>query len=343
LLRRTVASYIQVADKAVTRIPAAELVERQVEGLRFVGWRYSSLAAFVEGFEGGLLWIGVLLAVVFNEYAHVYGVLAVAVFLLLRLTAAVFDFRGERARLCDELLIYIEREVGRFYASDSGGAILRLKNELTEAQGRQTEALSAGLSHLATVLTENAEGLGKTITETTKGINNQIAEAIKEKLVDMNTTFTSTLAAWEKALTEATAIQTGMNTSAEALSKAGARLQSSAELLSAHLQGHSNALSDQLIQLVRAVESVKEIAALLEARQETMTRQSEYIQRNQEALETALASYEASLQGLTQSLGDGLGAFISLHAQSSAQAVNDALRGNLERIMRLSSHRGDGP
>jgi hypothetical protein len=341
LLRRTVATYKSVADKAVTRVPATQLIERQIDGLRFVGWRYSSLVVFVEGFESGLLWVGLIFAVVFNEFAHIYGVLAVAVFLLLRLTAAAFDFRAARTRLCDEMLIYIEREVGRFYASDSGGAVLRLKDELAEAQNRQTTALTSALTHLTGVLTENTIALGKTITETTKNINTQIAEAIKDKLVDMNTTFKATLEGWEKALAEAGKVQTAMNGSAEGISKAGARLQSGADLLSAHMQGHSAALSDQMVQFVRAMESVKDSVEIFKAQQEILTRQALYIEQNQETLETALAAYEASLQGLTQNLGDGLGAFINLHAQGAAQAVNDALRSNLDKIMQLSQ-RGDG-
>ncbi|MCL2498726.1 MAG: hypothetical protein FWE90_00140 [Defluviitaleaceae bacterium] len=334
LLRNTVAAYKQAADKAVARIPTAQLIERQVDNLRFAGWRYSSLASVVEGFEIGLLWIGILLAVIFNEYAHVYGVCAVIAFILLKILAAVFDFRGARARLCEEMLIYIEREIGRFYASDTGGAILRLKSELVEAQGRQTEALTAALAQLTTALSDNAKSLGKSIIETTKGINTQIAEAINEKLTKMNEDFDKSAKSWEKSLSEAAVVQTAINHSAVGIDKASGKLQSAAELLSSHLQGHSNALSEQLIQLVRAVESIKEM-------QETLSQQTQYIDLNQITLETALTSYEASLQNLAQNLGDGLGAFINLHAQSSAQAVNDALRGNLERIMQLSQRGND--
>jgi hypothetical protein len=329
LLRRTVAAYKQVADKAVSRIPTIQIIERHVEGLRVAGWRFGSLAAFVEGIESGLLWVGVLLALIFTTFAHVYGVLAIAVFILIRFFTAVFDFRAARAALCDEMFIYIEREVGRFYVSDSGGAVLRLKNELTEAQNRQSQALTAALERLTVALTENNTQLGKTIAETTKGINTQIAEAIDEKLINMNADLTKSSEAWQKALTEAAAIQAAMNHSASGVDKASGKLQSASELLATHLQGHSNALSDQLTQLVRAVTSVKEA-------QEALALQSHYIEKNQSTLETALAAYEASLQNITQSLGDGIGAFINLHAQTSAQAVNDALRGNLEKIMQLS-------
>jgi hypothetical protein len=337
LLRNTIAAYKKTADKAVTRIPAAQIIERQVDSLRFAGWRYSSLAYFVEACENGLLWIGLILAVVFNDYAHVYGVFAVMIFLLLKISSAVFDFRGVRARLCEEMLIYIEREIGRFYVSDTSGAILRLKSELVEAQGRQTEALAAALAQLTRALTDNAKTLGSSITESTKGIHMQIAEAISEKLTRMNEDLHESSRAWEKSLAEAAVMQTALNGSAAGIEKASGKLQSAGELLSAHLQGHSNALSEQLIQLVRAVESVKEA-------QDALTRQSAYIERNQAALDTALTSYEASLQALAQNVGESIGTFINLHAQTSAQAVNDALRVNLDKIMQLSSRSGgNGP
>jgi hypothetical protein len=334
LLRQCVAAYKQVADKAVTRIPAAQLIERQVDNLRFAGWRYSSISTFVEGFETGLLWMGVLLAFVFNDFAHVYGILAVFVFVLLKICAAVFDFRATRVKLNDEILIYIEREVGRFYASDSGGAVLRLKTELLEAQNRQTDTLSAALTQLTAALTDNAKNLGKVISDTTKDIHTQIAEAINTKLITMNEGFDKISQGWAHSLTQAATVQTAINNSAASMDKASGKLLSSAELLASHLQGHSNALSEQLLQLVRAVESVKEA-------QENLSLLSRYIERNQTTLETALTSYETSLQNLAQSLGDGIGAFINLHAQTSAQAVNDALRGNLEKIMSMSQ-RGAG-
>ncbi|MCL2203900.1 MAG: hypothetical protein FWB88_08175 [Defluviitaleaceae bacterium] len=328
LLRRTVAAYKQVADRAVSRIPTVQLIERQVDGIHFAGWRYSGMAFFVEGLESGLLWVGVLLAVIFNDFAHVYGIVTVATFLLLRFVAAFFDFRAARAVLCDELLIYIERELGRFYASDSGGAVLRLKTELTEAQNRQTEVLSTALAQLTAALTANTASLGKTIAETTKGINTQIAQAIDEKLVDMNETLCATTQSWERSLAEATTIQNAINGSADSVAKASGRLQSAAELLATHMQGHSNALSDQLLQLVRAIDTVK-------SQHETIAQQSQYIEQNQQTLEKALVSYEASLQNLAQNLGDSLGAFVNLHAHTSAQAVNDALRNNIEKIIQL--------
>jgi hypothetical protein len=71
------------------------------------------------------------------------------------------------------------------------------------------------------------------------------------------------------------------------------------------------------------------------AEQDIYIKQAEQLEKNQQMLENAYQSYEASLQNLVQSLGDGMGAYFKLHGQSAAQAVNDALAGNIEKLVNL--------
>ena len=351
LLSKVIDEYRRVADKAVTSVPARELVNRQISGMSFIGWRYDGMLPFVTEMERALLWIGLILAVVFTEHAFVYGILAVVVFLFMRIASAFFDFNGAREQLRDEIQIYVEREVGRFYASDTGGAVLRLKNDLTDAietmvanlENIMTEmstTLSETTASIGTTMSQTTTSIGETMTEATKNVGPALAAAMDEKLINMNANLSHTLESWENALSEGVRLQSALNDTSDKLSQSSLKLQSSSELLSKHLQGHSNALSEQLVALVGAVDSVKEGVSLLSTQQETLTQQSSYIERNQKILEEALASYEASLQGLTQSLGDGLGTFINLHAQSSAQLVNDALKTNLDKFAMLAAQNG---
>jgi len=175
------------------------------------------------------------------------------------------------------------------------------------------------------------------MTEATNSIGPSVAAAMDEKLINMNDTLTDTLKNWEKALAEATSLHTSMNQSSERLSHASEKLQSSSELLSTHMQGHSNALSNQLVTLVNAIDGIKESVNHFSTQQEALTEQAKYIERNQQTLDTTLQTYEDSLRGLTQSLGDGLGTFINLHAQTSAQAINDTVKANIEKIMNIIS------
>ena len=336
VLTKTVIEYRRTADKAATKISAHELVQRQISDMSFLGWRYDGMLPFVVELERAMLWIGLILAVVFPDYAFVYGLLAAALFLIVRASAAFFNFHGAREQLAGEILIYVEREVGRFYAADAGGAVLRLKNDLTDAISDMATNMGNIMGAMADSLAKTTESIGKTMAETTAAVGPALAAAMDEKMINMNANLAHTLKSWETALSEASSLQTAMNESSDKLGQSSLRLQSSAELLAKHLQGHSGALSEQLVTLVTAIDAVQSGINLMNSQQEALTKQTDYIERNQQALEAALQSYESSLQGLTQSLGDGLGAFINLHAQSSAQAVNDALKSNLDRIMQLA-------
>ena len=347
LLVTIITEYKRVADKAVTNVPVAQLVNRQVSAMSFIGWRYDGMLPFVVELERAILWVGLILAVVFTEYAFVYGVLAVVLFLLVRAAAAFFNFYGAREQLAEEILIYVEREIGRFFASDTGGAVLRLKNDLVDAisgmtismeeiMGNMSESLATTTAAMSTTMAETTASIGQTMTEATAAVGPALAAAMDEKMINMNTNLAHTLESWEKTLTQAVSLQTAMNDTSDRLGQSSLRLQSSAELLSKHMQGHSNALSEQLLALVSAIEAIKDGVGTLSTQQEALVQQSEYIERNQKALEAAITAYETSLHGLTQSLGDGLGAFINLHAQSSAQVINEALKANMDKLIMLA-------
>jgi len=349
LLVTSITEYKRIADKAVTNVPVEQLVNREISNMSFLGWRYSGMLPFITELERSLLFIGAILAFVFTDYAFVYGVMAVILFLLVRIIAAFFNFNGAREQLAEEILIYIEREIGRFFATDEGGAILRLKNDLTEAISGMTAGMDGVVNSMATTMVETTSAIAttmqdvstsieRTMSEATSSIGPALAGAMDEKMINMNAKLAITLESWKEALTEAVGLQTAMNETSDRIGQSSLKLQSSAELLSKHLQGHSSALSEQLIALVSAIEAIKDGVNTLSSQQTALLTQSGYIEKNQQALDTSLASYEASLQGLTQSLGDGLGAFITLHAQSSAQTINEALKGNLEQIMLLAEN-----
>jgi len=365
LLRRSAADYIRMADRAVYSVPSRQIAERIVAKKSLFGWRYDNVLPLVHGIEAGLLWVGLVLAVAFNEHTIVFGTMAVLSFALTRLCAAFFNAHFARAELVDELQLYLDREVGRFFASDTSGAILRLKNEIADAMKTQsttyretaekqsstyseaTLAQSTALKNtmenvghiMATALTTVSESMEKS----TASIGPAVAEAMDKKLINMNDTLTETLQNWQKALLAATSLQTDMNASSERLAHASIKLQTSSELLATHMQGHSGALSSQLTTLVQAIDEMKNAVTHFATQQESLTTQAKFIERNQQTLDASLQTYEDTLRGLTQSLGEGLGAFINLHAQTSAQAVNDALRNNIEKIVnRLEQPAGRG-
>ena len=342
LLRKVVAEYIRTGERAATEVPAVQLVDRGIAGMSFLGWRYEAILPFVKTLEMGFIWVGLVLAMAFADYAFMYGTLAVLAFLLTRITGAFFDVTGAKKQLADEMVLFITREIGRFFATDTSGAILRLKNDLTQVIDNQSLAYKETMENIGHIMATALGKVSDSMVAATTSLGPTVAEAMDEKLINMNDSLNTTLKNWEKAIGEATRLQTDMNQASDKLSHAGGKLQSASELLAAHMQGHSSALSAQLVSLVGAVDAIKESTTHFAAGQEALISQGKYIERNQQTLETSLESYEASLQGLTQSLGDALGAFVNLHAQTSAQAIHDALKTNVDIIMNAQRNLGGG-
>jgi hypothetical protein len=309
-LRKVAAEYIRVAEKSVSRIPASALVARQVDSLSLFGWRYGSVMPFVESMETGLVLIGVIFALAFGEYAFMFGTLAAGGFALMKIISAFFNFREARNRYFDEMLIYVEREIGHYYAADSGGAVLRLKNDLTEAVNKQSA-----------VLKEAVETIGASL-----------ASAVEKQLKTAGEALRGTADDWGKSVSETEKIQASINASADKMQIAVSSLVSASDLLSRHLNGHSNALTEQLSSLVSAVGAVAENSSQLARERDTVMSQLQFIEKNQQSLENAVQSFEAILQDITKTLGDGYGAFLKLHAETAAKNVNDALSANVERI-----------
>lgn len=337
ILKRAMMEYIRVAERAVSAVPTTQIVERAVAGLGFLGWKYTGLLPFVEAMEFGLLGVGLILAVIFGEVATVYGLLAVGTFVAARIIAAFFNVRELRGLLCDEMVLFIEREIGRHFVADTGGALLRLKNDLTDAIDRQAAAYKSTMEAISAKMSATFAEVSESMVGAANSIGPIVARAMDEKLINMNDSLKKILRDWEAALSKAAEIHGAINGGAEKLSQASTKIQSASDLLAAQMKGHSNALSEQLITLVGAIDEMKIGLKTMNAGQKDLATQSAFIERNQKALEDSLISYENSLQNLTQSIGDGLGAFINLHAQTSAQTINDAMRTNIEKIMNLGA------
>jgi septal ring factor EnvC (AmiA/AmiB activator) len=259
---------------------------------------------------------------------------------LTRLCAAFFNADNARAQLSDDIQLYIEREIGRFFASDTGGAILRLKNDLTESIAKQSAAYKETMENIGHIMATSISKISDSMIETTTAIGPTVAAAMDAKLINMNDSMTGILQGWEKAIGEATGLQATMNESSEKLTHAVTKLQSSSELLATHMQGHSGALSTQLVTLVDAIDGIKKSVDHFAAQQEALAQQTKYIEANQKTLDASLHAYEDALKGLTGSLGEGLGAFINLHAETSAQTINDALKSNVDQMKSLLASKG---
>jgi len=289
ILRKITADYIRLCDRSVSNIPLSQMVSRNISSMSLLGWRYENIIPLVESLDRGLIFVGLVLAVVFPSHAYVYGLIAIGAFLFTRVLAAFFSISSTRQHLAEEAEIFITSEIGRHYTANTKGAVVALKTELLEAITTQTTTLEKSITSLKPEETEiDATPLNEAITE-----------------------------------------------SAARLDQSSSRIQSASDLLATHMKAHSEAQSEQLLALITAINSIKEGLDHLAIQQKTLTDQSKFIEKNQQALENSLEAYESTLQGLAQTIGDGLGTFINIHAQSSAKAVNDTLQANMDKLIGL--------
>ena len=332
MLRKVTADYIRVAERAVTNVPTRQIVDRAVSNMSLLGWRYDNLLPFVEAFEAAAIWIGLILALVFTDLAHVYGLIAIASFVLLRFSASLFSVRSIREQLADEMAIYIEREIGRFFAADSGGAILRLKNDLSEALDRQAQSYKTAMENISSSMQSTMKDVSASMIAAANSIGAIIQSGMDENLKNMNKDLGDAFANWEKALNKGAATHEQINISAERISQAGHKLQVASELLASHMQGHSGALSNHLVSLVDSIESLKDGYTHLAEHQSVLAKQAEYIEKNQESFEKIAASYEAALQKLSSSIGDSIGTYVSVHTAESVKTLSTAIEANIDKL-----------
>jgi len=316
-LRKIIADYITTSDRTKSP-PTRQIVERVIAKKSLLGWRYNNLIPFIENMENGLLLVGLVLVLTFSNYAFVFGTITAGVFALTRLCMAFFNARAAKELLTDEIHIFIEREISRFFVPDT----------TTSATGFDKKAIE-DLGH---IISTTMSTVTDNIKEATTAIAPAIVEAMEGKLLEIGTAGQE----MNQAAQSITTATENMDRSIQNLCKTTEKLTSASDLLATHMQGHSGALSTQLLTLVEAIAAVKEAVSHFETQQEALAAQAKYIERNQQTLDATILNYEESLQSLSQTLGEGIGAFINLHAQTSAQTINDALRGNIEKMTNLT-------
>ena len=354
LLRNIVADYQKIAERSVTSIPTRAIINRTLSSMNFFGWRYDNIIPFVESMENGFLFLGLILAILFPSSYFGYGLMAIIAFVLTRVCMTFFNARAARAMLEDEINIFIEREIGRFFPSDTGGAITRFKNDITVVFEKQTVAykeimrdtmksidssISTTVDKVTSEMSKSSYEMTRNLLTSVHSLGPTIAKSLDDKLAGLDRELSSvgsslkdTMKEWEVSLIRASGYQTSISNTSKDLESTFKRFHSSAELLNTYLSGHSKALSEHLLGLVKTVEAVQEGIDAFSIQQELSAGQAQFIEKNQHALEEAIQSYETTLQNMVQTMGSGLGAFIDLHAQTSVQTINDAIKVHLDKI-----------
>ena len=326
LLKNIITDYIKIAEKNTSGVHLSAIVKKYMLRLSFLGWSYDSMERCILGFEPMLPIMGFALAVIFNssEYSIMFGVAAVGVFAIMRLFAGLFDFSLVSARLSAELIEYVEREVGQFYAGDFGTILLRFKSDMSAALKNQASTLSS----VITSLEENLSGaLNLTMKELSKEMTG-IGSILDKPLKD-----------WAAVLHSASVAQAKNNESLQQFEGVANQLKAAAGELDVVLKTHVKTLGGELGKVTQHIDNLalsgKEMKDSSEGYKQSVSVLQEhikYIEKNQSMLQDALGHYESSLQSITQKMGDGFGSIVDYHMAGAYQSLNTSLQNNMNKI-----------
>ena len=130
LLNKIIKDFQRVLEKNITNIDISAIVKRHVNGLNFIGFNYTALAKFVTDFEIGVIFFGLIFAII-SERPYLFILLSVVAFILFRFFSMLFDFKTHRENLVFDMQNYIEAEIGQFYVTDLASSVNSLKHELS--------------------------------------------------------------------------------------------------------------------------------------------------------------------------------------------------------------------
>ena len=336
LLKRVMNDYINSAQKNVTAISTRSIVTKHLRRLRFGFWSLDSIERFLTGFENGVILVGLVLAVVFSDYRFLYGLVAVGLFALTRLFAAIFDIRLVREKLTDEITEYVDREAGQFFAGDTGSILLRLKSDLVAVIQEQSAAIGKAMDRASQGMADGVKTAMDRVTEAVEKSMGHLAEQAR--------ILQPPLAAWAEALGKAGAVQQQITDSYGGVEKAAQQLEGAVAGLQTALDGHGKKIAGQeeavrreVVELTVAVTALKEANQYLDANREAVASQLKYVENNQQLLEKSVQQYEAAMVNLTQKLGDGFGSMLDFHIQNAYQSLNDGLLANINKVIGANS------
>ncbi len=171
VFNKVIKDYIKNSKKG-SYFDTEKLIKKHLLQLSFCGWSYEGMGRFIHKFEVTSLFTGILLSLVFTNYAFTFGVLAVSAFILIKFLSVILDFETLTQRLTQELTEYINREIGQFYSNEFIPVINRFKSEFVAAINRQSVSLSETTQSLSHELTNL---LGSKIKETNLKLEEHIS------------------------------------------------------------------------------------------------------------------------------------------------------------------------
>jgi len=138
----------------------------------------------------------------------------------MQILSSVFDFELAKDRLINEVIIYLEGEIGQFYTPDLNSGLSRLRIETAEASAKQSEVFEKSVKNLSESLKES------------------MRLSLNELAIDKS------IAEWKKTLEGAAEFQNGANASINDLTKTAGEIKASAELFNKAVSDYYAGMND---------------------------------------------------------------------------------------------------
>jgi len=336
LITRIIADYTAIGETGVAIIDAANIVNNHITRLGIPGVSYISIGEFVEKFEQASIFIGFILALIFDS-AQGIGLLSLGIYVIFRILAMIFDFNLARTRLAADITSFIEREIGYFYAGDMSSAVGRLKIELVEA-----------ISGLGVYFEKALVGMAKTLDESIKKGMDEVANSVNftmESLSKYTEYMDAPFDKWKEAVENAAYTQNKLYETIDSISATTgeyAKIQRSIEI---NIAAFTMAVEDQTklihsaaANLEQAIKSASFNEGGIESAYKSMSLQMEAFEKTKDTLEKSLIQYEESLKEITSDISGGVGSIIGLNVQNAYEDVSENLKSNIDTIVNSNNH-----
>ncbi len=330
LVSRVMNDYRLSRERGVNNIDTESIIKKYLLRLKFIIWPYPSMEKFVENFEIGLLFIGVLLTFYMQDKL-LFTLLTVSTFVVIRLIAAFCDFHLIKDRLVCELSEYVERELADITNMDINASISKFSREVYTAIMKQSDIIKDSVDKMGSNLTG---ALALSVSEMTKAV-----EVSLNKSTHFAEELEKPLQHWVESINSASLAQEKINIASESLNEVVNTFNESSKSLSANFdsyieRGHDQVadIRDHVNVLVNVIEELKQANNQNKIDYDTIAKQLEYIDKNQSLLEQSIQQYEGSLESITSKMGEAFGSIVELQMQSSYSQLNDMLNDNMGRV-----------
>lgn len=332
---RIVRDYARSCEKGIAHVDARSITKKHLLRIRFIYWTYDSISRFVSSIDAQVILIGILLAV-FTEFPAVFGVLSIALFALVRILAATFDYEHAYEKLENEIAEYLEREIGQFYILDMNTGLHRLNKTLLEGAANQSATMSDSIKNMGDNLTGVLKlivgDIQKNIEDTVNTINSY-SDVLKKPLEE-----------WRDAVEAAADNQMQVNASTESLKIAAYEFKEMTKSAEQSFKGYVEKLENEKELISAQIHSLKSVSQAVASNSELSSSNKDalenalkYIEKNQAVLDESLSKYELALEQTTGRLGDALGSILNYHIENSYSNLNVKLTENIETIIKSNA------